>query len=611
MVTNNSINLSEAGITSYNGSGIFHGRTLTSTSSNLTITNGSGIAGNPTFALSATLQGIGSLNGTGYIVQTGPGTFAERTFIAGSGISLMNPDGVAGATTITAGSTTPLLFHTDSGDATPAANAITFAGTAAQGISSSGAGSTVTYTIANATSTQKGVSSYNATNFTVTAGNVVSNAFTLTAGTGLTGGGSINLGGSGTISLSVPVSVANGGTGDTTLTLNGVLFGNGTSAVGITAQGASNTVLLGNGGVPSFGAVPNAALQNSSITLANGTNISVSGSPVSLGGTATINVAGPITPTTYTSNGVLYGNGASALQVTAQGASNTVLLGNGGIPSFGAVPNAALQNSSITFVAGTNITLSPSSPASVALGGSLTISATSGGSIGGANTVVLYDDFFGSPIPTSSTSNYLSDLAWFTTFNSPGGAGGGFVPSVLNETNPGVLQCSANGTNILVGVYQPCSLQIGAGAITLDWIVLPATGNVSHPLKFFVGLCQPGVQTQVAGGIYFFQNFSTNSGNYQAICQINSGTQTIINTSVGIGGGVGGFDKLSISINAVGTSVTFSINGVSVGTTSTNIPNSGQSLFLIAYMAGTTPNGENHIFDIDMVNFAQTLTTSR
>jgi len=294
MTVSNAIDLSESGMVSFTGT-IFHGRTLSSSSSALTISNGDGIAANPTFALSANLQGLGTLSGTGYIVQTGVGTYATRTFQAGTGISFLNPDGVAGNTTITASATTPLVFHTDSGDATPAANAITIAGTSAQGVSTSGASSTVTLTVADASTSTKGVASFNTSNFTVSSGAVSSKALTITAGSGLSGGGSVNLGGSVALSLSSPVSVANGGTGDTSLTLNGVLYGNGTSAVGITAQGAANTVLLGNGGVPSFGAVPNAALQNSSITFTAGSGISLSpASPavVSLGGSLTITATG-------------------------------------------------------------------------------------------------------------------------------------------------------------------------------------------------------------------------------------------------------------------------------------------------------------------------------
>lgn len=52
------------------------------------------------------------------------------------------------------------------------------------------------------------------------------------------------------------VSVADGGTGASSLTSNGVLYGNGTSAIQATSQGGSNTVLTANGGAPSFSATP-------------------------------------------------------------------------------------------------------------------------------------------------------------------------------------------------------------------------------------------------------------------------------------------------------------------------------------------------------------------
>lgn len=49
MVTNNAIDLSASGMVSYNGTGTFAGRTLTAGNGSITITNGDGISGNPTF----------------------------------------------------------------------------------------------------------------------------------------------------------------------------------------------------------------------------------------------------------------------------------------------------------------------------------------------------------------------------------------------------------------------------------------------------------------------------------------------------------------------------------------------------------------------------------
>lgn len=75
-----------------------------------------------------------------------------------------------------------------------------------------------------------------------------------TAGTGYTLGTiSANLSG-GTISnLASAISVANGGTGATTFTTNGVLYGNGTSPLQVTSAGTSGQVLQANSsGVPVF-----------------------------------------------------------------------------------------------------------------------------------------------------------------------------------------------------------------------------------------------------------------------------------------------------------------------------------------------------------------------
>lgn len=94
-------------------------------------------------------------------------------------------------------------YTEDTGMATPAANNLNIKGTSAQGIVTSGAGSTVTITADNASSTQKGVASFNSSEFTVTAGAVASNPITVTStgGTVTITGSPVNLGG--TVNLEV------------------------------------------------------------------------------------------------------------------------------------------------------------------------------------------------------------------------------------------------------------------------------------------------------------------------------------------------------------------------------------------------------------------------
>ena len=59
--------------------------------------------------------------------------------------------------------------------------------------------------------------------------------------------------------LASDLAVSDGGTGAGTFTANGVLYGNGTSPIQVTAQGGVNTVLIANAGAPSFSGQPTLA----------------------------------------------------------------------------------------------------------------------------------------------------------------------------------------------------------------------------------------------------------------------------------------------------------------------------------------------------------------
>jgi len=57
----------------------------------------------------------------------------------------------------------------------------------------------------------------------------------------------------GTVSgLSAAIGVADGGTGAGTFTSNGIVFGNGTGALQVTAAGTDGQVLISNSGTPEF-----------------------------------------------------------------------------------------------------------------------------------------------------------------------------------------------------------------------------------------------------------------------------------------------------------------------------------------------------------------------
>lgn len=108
---------------------------------------------------------------------------------------------------ISTGTQVPIQFTSDFGVAIPSANNLNVAGFGTQGIYTLGSGDTLIVNAYDATSTQKGVASFNAINFTSTSGAITSNPITVNAGTGLSGGGSVNLGGSITLNAlaSVPL----------------------------------------------------------------------------------------------------------------------------------------------------------------------------------------------------------------------------------------------------------------------------------------------------------------------------------------------------------------------------------------------------------------------
>ncbi len=228
-------------------------------------------------------------------------------------------------------------------------------------------------------------------------------------------GGIIDLDGGNNITTSGAGSAA-------TVSLTGttdhaVQLGNATGSL-TSLLGTDNTALLGVTGLdPIFGSVPNATLTNSSMTFTAGDNITFTGSPVSLGGAGTIAVSGT------TDHGVQVGNASGSLTSLVVGVSNTALIGvTGADPEFGTIPNAMLDNSTITLNNGTNITIT-GSPIS----------------LGGAGTVAL-SGMIDRALHVGNASGGLTSL---------GVAGNGQIPIGSGGLDP-VLATLTAGSNITI-----------------------------------------------------------------------------------------------------------------------------------------------------------------
>ena len=256
--------------------------------------------------------------------------------------------------------------------------------------------------------------------------------------------------------------VTHGGTGASTLTLNGVVYGNGTSAVGITTAGTTGQVLVGNtGAAPSFSALSGVAVT----TFSGGTtgltpNTATTGA-VTLAGTLVLGNGGTGANLTNVSGGIVYG-GSSAMAFTAAGLTNQILQSNGsGTPTWtgtptisganilsATIPNSALTNSSIIVTGGTGLGVSGSP---VSLGGTITLSNTGVTSLV-AGTGITVSSATGAVtvgtanIPNTSLTNSsvtvgTTNIALGATSTSLAGMTGitfvsGTVTGVSNPVNP-------------------------------------------------------------------------------------------------------------------------------------------------------------------------------
>lgn len=181
---------------------------------------------------------------------------------------------------------------------------------------------------------------------------------------------------SGALNLATQLTIANGGTGATTLTDNGVLFGNGTSAIGALPAMTDGGIVIGTGAEPSTGTI---------VATTDETTVSATA------GSITIGIADPLIvgkggsgAATFTDGGLLFGNGTSAFGALPVPTDGGIVIGTGGDPSTGTVV-ATTDETTVSATAG-SITIGIADPLIVGKGGTGAATLTSNGILFGNGT---------------------------------------------------------------------------------------------------------------------------------------------------------------------------------------------------------------------------------
>lgn len=329
------------------------------------------------------------------------------------------------------------------------------------------------------------------------------------------------------------VSVANGGTGASTLT--GVLTGNGTSAVtasavtqhGVLVGGASNAVAstaVGSTGQvlqantsadPTYSTAtyPSVATTTGTILRANGTNWVAT--------TATY-------PTTTTINQILYSSSASVIAGLATANNGVLITSAGGVPSLLA---AGTTGQVLTATTGSPATWASPAASSITItgdsgsitGGSLTVYANNAGNICGASIKFVNSSTTSTLNVTDGLSNvFLGSGAGTTTVSGANNSGQGRL--VLASVAAGDSNCGL-GSTCLTNVTSG-SRNVAMGVVSLQNLV---SGNNNTAVGYASG-----------------QNCTTNDSNN--IYLSNAGTAG---------------DNAKIAIGTNGTHTTCFIQGIS------------------------------------------------
>lgn len=182
----------------------------------------------------------------------------------------------------------------------------------------------------------------------------------------------------------------------------------------------------------------------------------------------------------------------------------------------------------------------------------------------------------------------------------------------------GMIECSTGtDTNGAAAVLSNNAVQNGildiqpaSGRIEFTgWVRFPTLSDGTNTYKAWIGLANSTIPSAApVDGVDLTYTSAENSGKWRGACSEDSATTYVEDTGTAVAAGT--WYRVSFMINAAATSVEFFINGTSIGSCGTNVPDSNDNLapnLQIIKSAGTTARS----MTVDAVRYVGEFTTAR
>lgn len=210
----------------------------------------------------------------------------------------------------------------------------------------------------------------------------------------------------------------------------------------------------------------------------------------------------------------------------------------------------------------------------------------------------------------SFVEDFFSTTTWngsLVTNNSVGTT----TTGVGEQDAPGILTCStAAGATARAGLITNTStaIRLGANETVVELRVrIPTLSDGTQTFTVRGGLMSD-IGGDAPNGVYWRYTHGTNSGNWQGVARTNS-VETVTNFSTAPV--TTGWQRLTIVVNAAGSSAQFFINGTSVGTVASNIPTAASRETAVGFSIIKTVGTTARTLLVDYVYFAMRFATQR